>query len=248
MNKALERANEHLKELDMMKDEFVSIASHELRTPMTAIQGYAWMLKKGKHKATFSRRQKDYLEKIITSTDRLIDLVSDMLDVSRIEGGRIKIEFHQEDISDIIKSTIEEIKPKSLEKDIILSYTSPAKKLPLVEIDNKKIREVLLNFIGNAIKFTSQTGKITVSARKKGKFVQVRVTDTGRGISKEDIPKLFKKFSRLEHSYAMISETAGTGLGLYISKAFVEMHGGKVGVKSKIEEGSIFYFTVRIAK
>lgn len=246
-NEQLARANEHLKELDKMKDEFVSIASHELRTPMTAIQGYAWMLQKGKHKARLSGRQRDYLNKIIGSTERLIALVSDMLDVSRIEGGRIDLEFHKEQLEDIIKSTIEEIRPKSLEKNIILTYHFPQKLMPKVEIDQKKIREVLLNLLGNSIKFTSPHGKVMVIAHRKGKFVQVDVKDTGRGIAREDIPKLFKKFGRLEESYAMISETSGTGLGLYISKALIDIHGGKISVRSVLGKGSTFSFTVRVA-
>lgn len=247
-NKELEKANEHLKELDKMKDEFVSIASHELRTPMTAIQGFAWMLQKGKHKARLSTRQRDYLTKIIESTNRLISLVGDMLDVTKIEGGKFSLEMKEEKIENIIKSTIEEIKPKSLEKNIVLGFETSKSNIPSVEIDEKRIREVLLNLIGNAIKFTPVNGRITVSAKKKGKMVQVDVTDSGRGINRQDIPKLFKKFGRLEHSYAMISETSGTGLGLYISKALVEMHGGKISVKSKLNKGSVFTFTLRTFK
>ncbi|OGB76537.1 hypothetical protein A2476_05365 [candidate division CPR3 bacterium RIFOXYC2_FULL_35_7] len=246
-NEQLERANNHLKELDRMKDEFVSIASHELRTPMTAIQGYAWMLQRGKHKARLSPHQKDYLDKIIRSTERLIALVSDMLDVSRIEGGRIEMVFHPEQIEDLIKSTFDEILPKAVEKKIELTYDFSKALLPKVDIDEKKIREVLLNLVGNALKFTSPHGKVKVGAHRKGKFVQIDVTDTGRGISRQDIPKLFKKFVRLDESYAMISETSGTGLGLYISKALVELHGGKIGVKSILGKGSTFSFTVRLA-
>lgn len=247
-NKELEVMNEHLKELDRMKDEFVSIASHELRTPMTAIQGYAWMLQRGKHKAIFSPRQEEYLDKIVISTERLITLVSDMLDVSRIEGGRIEIEMKKQPIEDLVISCIDEIRPRALQKNIILTYEKLKKTLPLVEIDEKKIREVLLNLLGNALKFTERAGKITVSTHQRGKFIQVNVADTGRGIAREDFPKLFKKFGRLEHSYAMISETGGTGLGLYISKALIDLHGGKIWVKSQIDNGSIFSFTVRIAR
>jgi len=186
-------------------------------------------------------------DKIIRSTERLIALVSDMLDVSRIEGGRIEMVFHPEQIEDLIKSTFDEILPKAVEKKIELTYDFSKALLPKVDIDEKKIREVLLNLVGNALKFTSPHGKVKVGAHRKGKFVQIDVTDTGRGISRQDIPKLFKKFVRLDESYAMISETSGTGLGLYISKALVELHGGKIGVKSILGKGSTFSFTVRLA-
>jgi len=248
INKELNQANEHLKELDKMKDEFVSIASHELRTPMTAIKGYLWMLDSGKHKLKMGRRHAEYLERVKASTERLINLVNDMLDVSRIEGGRMQLNIKNGVAEHMISGVLAEIMPKALEKKIDLIFERPKSPLPKVRIDENRIREVLMNLLGNALKFTPENGKITVSARKQGKMVNISVVDTGKGIARNDIPKLFQKFGRLEHSFALISETSGTGLGLYITKSLVGLHGGKIWVKSTPGKGSTFTFSLRVVE
>lgn len=248
INKELSQANVHLKELDKMKDEFVSIASHELRTPMTAIKGYLWMLDSGKHRLKMGRRHAEYLERVKASTERLINLVNDMLDVSRIEGGRMQLNIKSGVAEHMISGVLAEIMPKALEKNIDLNFERPKNPLPKVRIDENRIREVLMNLLGNALKFTPENGKITVAARKQGKMVNVSVTDTGKGIARNDIPKLFQKFGRLEHSFALISETSGTGLGLYITKSLVELHGGKIWVKSTPGKGSTFTFSLRVVE
>jgi signal transduction histidine kinase len=247
INNEVIKANEHLKELDKMKDEFVSIASHELRTPMTAIKGYLWMLTNGKHKIELDPQQQDYVERVKASAERLINLVNDMLDVSRIEGGRMEMNIVPGYIENVISGVIAEIMPKALEKKITLEFEKPKKQLPKVRIDENRIREVIINLIGNAIKFTETGGKITINAKPQGKMVEISVTDTGRGMAKTDIPKLFQKFGRLEHSFALISETSGTGLGLYITKSLVDLHGGKIWVKSTLGKGSTFTFSLRVA-
>lgn len=247
MNNELVQANNKLKELDQMKDEFVSVASHELRTPMTAIKGYAWMLQKGKYLNRLNQKQKEYLEKIVSSTNRLISLVNDILDVSRIEGGKIKLNLEAGSIDEVIEEVITEIQPKAMDKNLVLSFKKEGI-IPSVLIEKKRVYEIIMNLIGNAIKFTPEAGKITLSRKEKGKMIEISVSDTGRGIAKNDIPKLFKKFGRLEHSFALISESSGTGLGLYITKALVELHGGKIRVTSKVGQGSTFTFSLRIAK
>ena len=247
INRELIKANAHLRELDKMKDEFVSIASHELRTPMTAIKGYLWMITNGKHKASFNSQQEDYIERVKASTERLINLVNDMLDVSRIEGGRMEMNIRAGFVDHVIMAAIADIMPKALEKKIELTFDKPKRTLPHVRIDEERIREVLINLIGNALKFTEPNGKIAITTKVNGRMIEVSVRDTGRGIAKKDIPKLFQKFGRLEHSFALISETAGTGLGLYITKSIVELHGGKIWVKSSPGKGSTFSFSLRVA-
>jgi len=120
--------------------------------------------------------------------------------------------------------------------------------MPLVLMDQEKISEVLINLIGNAIKFTPTNGEVVIAFKKKGKMISTQISDTGRGIPKTDFPKLFKKFGRLERSFATIAETSGTGLGLYISKQIIDLHRGKIGVRSILNKGSTFYFDLKIAK
>ena len=243
----LKRANVKLRELDRMKDEFVSIASHELRTPMTSINNFIWMILHGKS-GKVTAKQRFYLERAASSTKRLINLVEDMLTVSRIEGGKLEMSLIPGNVVKLSKIVIEDLESKAKENKIKLFVDSPKKEFPLVLMDQERISEVLINLIGNAVKFTPSGGEVVVSFKKKGKAVLVMVTDTGRGIAKTDIPKLFKKFGRLERSFATIAETAGTGLGLYISKQIIDLHRGKIGVRSTVGKGSTFYFDLKIAK
>ncbi|MBN1263066.1 MAG: GAF domain-containing protein [Candidatus Pacebacteria bacterium] len=243
----LKRANAKLRELDQMKDEFVSIASHELRTPMTATNNYIWMVLHNRA-GKITQKQHFYLDRAATSIKRLINLVEDMLTVSRIEGGKLSLNTAPGSIAKIVKTTIEELKIKAQNKKIKLFLELPKKNLPLVMMDPDKIREVLTNLIGNAIKFTDSGGQIVITFHKKGKMLSTRVTDTGRGIAKADIPKLFRKFGRLDRSFATVAETGGTGLGLYICKQIIDLHHGRIGVDSNLGKGTVFYFDLRIVK
>jgi signal transduction histidine kinase len=245
--KKLKRANFKLRELDRMKDEFVSIASHELRTPMTSINNYIWMVLHGKA-GKVTRKQQFYLDRAAISTKRLINLVEDMLTVSRIEGGKLEANIAPGNIFKLAKSTAEEIEPRFKTKKIKLFLESPKKELPLVMMDQEKIREVFLNLLGNALKFTDSGGEVTISFKKKGPKLLTTISDTGRGIAKADIPKLFKKFGRLDRSFVTVAETGGTGLGLYICKQILDLHRSKIGVKSKVNQGSHFHFDLKIAK
>ncbi len=243
-NEALEVSNQKLIELDKMKDEFVSVASHELRTPMTAINGYVWMLLNGKG-GDLQEKQRYYLQRVAQSTSRLINLVNDMLTISRIEGGRTKIENKNFELVDLIKAVNEELQIKADEKNIKLGIESEDK--VLVFADGDKVHEVLINLIGNSLKFTDQ-GSITTTVLDKGDFVSVSVTDTGKGINPEDMPKLFTKFGRLDNQYATVAQTTGTGLGLYICKKYIEAMGGTVSVTSTPGKGSTFTFTLKKAQ
>lgn len=237
-------ANDKLKQLDQLKDEFVSVASHELRTPMTAIKSFLWMAL-NKQGQNLNPDLKRYLDKAYISTERLINLVNDMLNISRIEGGRIALKLEMVDIVVLTGEVIEELLPKATEKGVKLEIERA--NVPNVLCDRDKIHEVLLNLMGNSLKFTPKDGKVSVAFSKDAEVVTVAVSDTGRGITKEDMPKLFTKFGRLDNSYVAVAESGGTGLGLYISKSLVEIHKGKIWVESDgVDYGAKFSFTLPI--
>ncbi len=246
-HKELQKSYERLKELDQMKDELVSISSHELRTPMTVIKSYLWMaLNRG---GKLTSKIKKYLDRAYESSERMITLVNEMLSVSRIDAGRLQLVIGKIGLTKVISAVITELSARAQEKKIELSFEKPKKELPKVLADEEKIREVLLNLIDNAIKFTPEKGKIVVSCRRRGKMVETAVMDTGAGIAKEDFPKLFQKFGRLEHSFATMAESGGgTGLGLYIVKRITDLHRGKIWVRSQKGKGSTFTFSLRVVE
>ena len=241
---ALRDANQQLKELDHLKDEFVSVASHELRTPMTAIKSYLWMAVNGKG-GELNDKQKYYLDRAYNSTDRLIKLVNDMLNVSRIEAGRVALEVKKIDINDLVEDTIIEVKPRADELGIKISLKKN-RKLEKVIADPDKIKEVLINLIGNSLKFTPTQGKITINFQDTADFIHVNVTDTGSGIEKEDQTKLFQKFGLMKGSYTTNQSTQGTGLGLFICKSIINMHKGEIWASSEGRgTGAMFSFSLR---
>ncbi|CAN5209816.1 hypothetical protein BH09PAT2_BH09PAT2_10090 [soil metagenome] len=239
----LKQANERLKKLDVLKDEFVSIASHELRTPMTAIKSYLWMaLNKGEQE--LKDPMKKYLEISYASTERLIHLVNDMLTVSRIERKKIDLKLEAVVLRDILQMVYDELKVSADEKEIQFEIVSPKETISTVRADKIKIREVFQNLVGNALKFTPPKGRITIHITNKDHDVEVAVEDTGPGIPADAIPKLFQKFSKIDYSYANHVNQPGTGLGLYISKQIVSLHGGQIEVESTVHVGSTFIVTL----
>lgn len=240
----LQKANEHLKQLDHLKDEFVSLASHELRTPMTVVKSYLWMVLQDKN-GKLNEQQKLYLERAATASDGLINLVNDMLNVSRIESGRFSIEKQDIDIEDLVKTTVTELTPEAKTKGLHLEFQLGSKDIPAVlSVDPERIKQVLINLIGNSLKFTPKNGKIIVALSKSDSKVMVQIKDNGVGISKENVAKLFQKFGLLRESYQK-SDTQGTGLGLYICKSIIELHGGKIWAESAGEgKGTTFTFTL----
>lgn len=242
----LQHANSRLKELDKLKDDFVSIASHELRTPMTAIRSYVWMAL-NKSDVTLSEKMKRYLSRTLISTERLINLVNDMLNVSRIEGGRIEIDPKPVDLIALAGEVIDEVRAKADEKEVKL-FVLNHPNIPKVFADADKVHEVFLNLIGNSLKFTPAEGNITVDFFSDGQVVEVRIKDTGIGISKDDLSHLFQKFGRLENSYVSIGTSGGTGLGLYISKNLIELMHGKIwAVSEGVGSGATFTFSLPVA-
>lgn len=253
----LQKANNELKALDQMKDELVSIASHELRTPATAIKSYLWMAL-NKQKDNLNDDLARYISRAYDSSDRLIDLVNDMLSTSRLEGGRIELDLGEHDIVLLTKEYVEELQIKAQERGLTLTLSKPISPLPLVVVDEEKYAEIIINLIGNALKYTDR-GSINLHFELSDKrspndpvstqlYAWVHITDSGRGINQEDIPRLFKKFEKLEQgSFVRSAEAGGTGLGLYITKGLVELHGGEVWVVSNLGKGSTFSFSLRVA-
>ncbi len=232
----LRHANSKLRELDKVKDEFISIVSHELRTPLGIIRGYLWMLIQNAKK--IPKELQEDVNIAIDSTEHLIALVNDMLDVSRIETSRMSLNLEKVEMNEVIESVAAELLPLAKDKAIVLH--SKCDKIPHFTTDKGKIHQILINLGGNAVKFTPQKGTVTIEAYEDGANIKFSVRDTGIGIKKEDIGKLFTKFGRLDTSYTAVSKTAGTGLGLYITKKMIDMLGGKIEIESEFEKGTTF--------
>lgn len=244
-SKQLVEANKKLEELDKLKDDFVSIASHELRTPMTAIRSYAWMAL-NRSDVPLSEKLNKYLSRILISTERLINLVNDMLNISRIESGRVEIIPQVFDMKKFATDIVSEVESKAQEKNIKITIDNM--NLPQVLADPDKVHQVLLNLLGNALKFTPQDGSIRVGFFSDGKVSETSVTDSGVGILKEDISRLFTKFGRLDSSYVAAATSGGTGLGLFICKNLIELMGGNIKASSEgHNKGSTFSFSLPIA-
>jgi len=243
-SKDLGEANERLEELDRLKDEFVSLASHELRTPMTIIKSYLWLFM-DKKKGQLTDKEKNYLERAYESTQRLINLVNDMLNVSRIESGRLTLAIKEFQITELIEKQVTELIPRAQQLGINLSFTKPTSQVPLIKADPERIEQVLINLIGNSLKFTPKGGSIIVFLIPREKDIWVQVADNGKGMTHEVLQRLFQKFATSGSGYLTKQESQGTGLGLYLSKALIEMHGGKMWAQSPGEnKGSRFNFTL----
>jgi len=240
--KELSLVNDKLQKLDLLKDEFITIASHDLRSPLATTKGFVWMAVKDIGKSSPSA--KEHLDKALESTERSISLVNDMLDVSRIEAGRIELRPEKLNICQMASEVAEEL--ANIAKDKKIEVSTNCKGNAFVKVDKERIHRVLTNLVGNAIKFTPELGKVGISVTKNGKMAEVAITDSGIGIKKDDLPKLFTKFGKIETS-SKIPVTTGTGLGLYISKNIVELSHGKIWVKSTPGKGSVFTFSLPIA-
>jgi putative tryptophan/tyrosine transport system substrate-binding protein len=236
-------ANERLKELDRMKSDFVSHVSHELRTPLTAIKGAVDLILR-EVAGPLTEKQIHYLTRVRSNAQHLAGLINDLLDLSKIESGRIEVKSSRVSLSGLVYEAVEALRPVAAEKVIALEETVREPSI-LVWADRDKINQVLTNLIGNAIKFTPVQGKVTISAsRNGGESVQVSVSDTGPGVPPEEKEKIFAKFYRVAEVNGENSK--GTGLGLAIAKALVELHGGKIWVESEPGCGSTFSFTLPV--
>lgn len=227
-----------LKEIDKMKDMFISMASHELRSPLTAIIGYVDLLK-DKKELFADKESSRYIENISFSIQRLSNLVEDILEVSRIEGNRLPVEITDIDPDPVISQSVEEMRSFAMQKNLELIWSQPDSSAK-IKADANRLKQVLVNLISNAIKYTEK-GSVSVSTAVKNKEFLITVADTGIGISAEDQSKLFQKFSRIKNKRTM--DIAGTGLGLWITLEIIRRMDGKISVESIEGVGS--HFTVR---
>lgn len=238
--KELAQALDEVRRISKMKSDFVSAVSHELRTPLTSIKGYASILMSGKL-GEVSEAIKDRLDKINKHSDGLVNLINELLDISRLEAGKMEMKFELHPLQQIMESVADLLEPQLKEKKIELTLDIP-KDLKPVFVDAGQVERVFVNLTNNAIKFTPAEGKINIKVFDSGEFIQVDVSDTGIGIAENDLDKIFEEFYRVDNP---INQTLqGTGLGLSLVKRIVEAHKGKIGVKSKLNAGTTFSFTI----
>lgn len=269
-NKELSLANRELKKLDKTKSEFLSIASHQLRTPIAAIRGLSAMLVDGDF-GKLSIEQDDALKKILMSCGRMVHLIDNLLNISRMESGRMKFNFEEADIKNMAKEVVEELRPIAEQKGLHINFESQGE-IPKLMLDPEKMRQVLINFIDNSIKYTEK-GDVDVSLKiikqkelremisrssqypsnklnmhnKNDNYVVFSVKDKGMGISEDDQYSLFKKFVRGNGMSTV--NTNGSGLGLYVCRKMIEAHKGFIWTESEGEgQGSKFCFALKAGK
>jgi len=243
-----------LKKLDDAKSEFISIASHQLRTPLTAIKGYVSMMLE-KDYGEIPDKMSQPLTNVYASNERLINLVGDILNISKIEAGKMEMEWEKASLEEMILDIINELKVKADAKKLYLKYEKPPQEsklptgqaptpIPDIMIDKTKMRQVIMNLIDNSIKYTEKGGT-TIRLKIKDNRLQIIVSDTGMGIDKEFIGRLFESFSRA--NVGAKTHPEGTGLGLYIARRYIEMHKGKIWVESLGKgKGSTFYIELPV--
>lgn len=227
--------------IERMKTEFVSLAAHQLRTPLSAIKWTLKMLLDG-DLGEITKEQKNFIIKTYKSNERMIILINDLLDITRIEEGRYLYKPVLVELEPIVQFTVDSYKEEAERKKITLEFKKPKNKLPRIMLDVEKIKLVIQNFLDNAVKYTSAGGKIAASLKYVKKEIEFSVKDSGVGIPKDQQERVFVKFFRGANVIRM--DTEGTGLGLFISKNIIEAHGGRVWFESVENKGSVFYFAL----
>jgi len=230
--------------IDRLKEEFVSVAAHELKTPMTALQGYtALLLSESVGQVTPTQEQ--FLQIIKTNVERLTDLANDLLDVSHIEAGMMKLQIQELQLSDLVEEAVMTFRIEAEKKGLVLAVDVP-RDLPKVWGDRGRLVQLLTNLMSNACKYTPGGGKVGITARRVNGQIQIDVMDTGIGISRQDQEQIFSRFFRADNP--LIREIGGSGLGLSIAKSIVSLHGGEIWVDSELGQGSVFSFTLPLVQ
>jgi signal transduction histidine kinase len=237
-------ANQQLDEASRHKSQFLASMSHEFRTPLNAIIGFSEVLLDASLEVSEEKRAR-FLTHIFNSGKHLLGLINEILDLSKVEAGRLELEIESAAISDVLEAAESTMKPLAVKKSIGLRIESDGR-IPRIPMDTARIRQVVLNLIGNAVKFTPEGGQVWLRADALGEVVRVEVGDAGPGIPTEDHKRIFLEFEQAWIGSAR-SKPEGTGLGLALAKKLVEMHGGKIWVESKVGEGSRFYFTLPLS-
>ena len=228
----------HFKELDALKSEFVSTVSHDLRSPLTLMRGYATMLEMV---GNLNDQQVGYVRKIVTGVETMSKLVNNLLDLGRIEAG-VDLQLEMVPVQDVVDRVVGALQLQATQKRIQLTTEMPPQTTPLVEADQSLLQQALHNLLDNAIKYTDTGGKVGLHVNARQERLVFEVSDTGIGIAPVDLPRLFEKFFRAGQKEAV--KRHGTGLGLAIVKSIAERHGGQVWVESQLGKGSTFYFSI----
>jgi signal transduction histidine kinase/uncharacterized protein YoxC len=239
----LTQALEEVGKISKRKSDFISSVSHELRTPLTSIKGYAAILLAGKL-GSVPDEIRNRLEKINRHSDELVHMVNDLLDISRIESGKVNMNMETLELKYIADKVADLLSEQLKTKNIAFTSDIP-EDCDKILADRSQIERVFINLVGNALKFTPENGKISINAHRSGRVIQINVTDTGFGIPEDAQEKLFEEFFRVENT--INQEVKGTGLGLALVKHIIEAHQGRIWVKSKLSEGSTFSFTLNAA-
>jgi signal transduction histidine kinase len=234
-SRQIEAANRH-------KSEFLANMSHELRTPLNAIIGFSEVLQE-KLFGELNEKQAEYTDDILSSGRHLLSLINEILDLSKVEAGRMELELAAFDLPLAIDNARTFVRERATRHSIALDVTVDDRLGEFVG-DERKIKQILLNLLSNAVKFTPEGGRIGINARQADGSVEISVIDSGIGIAPEDQPKIFEEFRQVGSDYAHKGE--GTGLGLTLAKKFVELHGGRIWVESEVGKGSKFTFTLPI--
>lgn len=240
----LRQANEKLKALDATKDEFISMASHQLRTPLTAVKGYLSMVLEG-DVGKVDDNQKPMLTQAFNSAQRMVYLIADLLNVSRLKTGKFVIESHPTQLADVVEGELAQLTETAKAHKLHLVYNKPAN-FPMLNLDETKTRQVIMNFVDNAIYYTPAGGTVTIELKDTGTSVELTVTDTGIGVPRSAQPHLFSKFYRADN--AQKARPDGTGLGLFMARKVIAAQGGSIIFRSIEGKGSTFGFSFPKAK
>ncbi|MDP3993656.1 MAG: HAMP domain-containing sensor histidine kinase [Candidatus Doudnabacteria bacterium] len=231
--------------IDTIQSDFVTLASHQLRTPLSAVKWYTEILLSERY-GKLNAKQREYLEEMYRSNERAINLVNDLLDVSRIQEGQIHLEFRPTRVEKVIEEVIDNLETLIRVSKVIINFEIINGPLPEIETDQEKLKRIVVNLLSNSIKYTGAAGKVRLSVERKPNDLLISVEDSGVGISKADYSKIFKKFFRGDNVIKVTPD--GTGLGLFIAKSLVEAMDGKIGFESLEGKGTRFFFTLPLTQ
>ncbi|GFO61463.1 hypothetical protein GMST_37880 [Geomonas silvestris] len=244
-NLELENARAVAEKTSLTKSDFLANMSHELRTPLNSVIGFSEVLQDQLFGA-INDKQQEYVNNIITSGRHLLSLINDILDLSKVESGKMGLDLSTFSLREALDASLKILRERAVKAGLSLELDLAPEAELLIKADSRKLKQILFNLLSNAVKFTPTAGSVTVSARRDGAFIEITVADTGIGIREEDVPRLFQTFTQLESVYTKGFE--GTGLGLALTRQLVELHGGRIWVKSEFGIGSRFSFTIPITQ
>ena len=244
-NIELENARSVAEKTNLTKSDFLANMSHELRTPLNSVIGFSEVLQDQLF-GSINEKQQEYVNNILTSGRHLLSLINDILDLSKVESGKMDLELSSFLLRESLDASIMMLREKALKGGIELHLDLAPEADAAIMADQRKFKQILFNLLSNAVKFTPAGGTVNVSAVRDGSSIEITVADTGIGIRREDIPKLFQEFTQLESAYTKGFE--GTGLGLALTRHLVELHGGRIWVKSEFGKGSRFSFTIPLTQ